>query len=203
MQNTCAGVLNIKVISITGWYRINTLHKKKKIWSHLLNKSLIKTSYLVEWKVHSTANLIRLLYSLYKTVVASKWNGAIFHFFLATFFYKPDWIKHRSRKSISYSTFLITATFVVPLMLKIKSKFLYFKIALNLEGFWFSSMGSRILRKISLISKILAKFYKKVLLEELISIEVVNQQSEDRFKNEKLYIFFSWCNIKRKRTLYQ
>ena len=42
LQNTCAGVFNIKVISITGWYRINTLHKKKKIWSHLLNKSLMK-----------------------------------------------------------------------------------------------------------------------------------------------------------------
>ena len=37
-----------------------------------------------------------------------------------------------------------------------------------------------------------------------MSIEVVNQQSEDRFKNEKLHIFcFSWCNIKRKRTLDQ
>ena len=65
-------------------------------------------------------------------------------------------------------------------------------------------MGSRIPRKISLISKILAKFYKKVLVEEFMSIEVVNQQSEDRFKNEKLHIFcFSWCNIKRKRTLDQ
>ena len=81
-------------------------------------------------------------------------------------------------------------------MLKIKSKFLYFKIALNLEGFWISSMGSRIPRKISLISKILRKFYKKVLVEEFMSIEVVNQQSEDRFKNEKLYIFFFMVQYK-------
>ena len=57
-------------------------------------------------------------------------------------------------------------------------------------------MGSRIPRKISLISKILRKFYKKVLVEEFMSIEVVNQQSEDRFKNEKLYIFFFMVQYK-------